>query len=351
MYNCFKQNKIVFIFALSFLLLYAGFVFFMRTPWYTAAQLKLAYKNNNTAALSRVIDMPSVVSNGYDDVTGDLFTYNKNIPPSVKQLFEQFYKLIKKPVCDGTLNIIDNYLATGIWSKPSGTSLLKGRDLGIDYNELLVWSMLRSTTVKKIGSLSRDESGNYILPLTVTDKYTGTNFVLNLLLQKNTDGVWQITKIVNYHDYLVHVHDLCETDIDSYIKDTKAKNTEYNNKFKSLQTQFQNITKNIGSDISKDKRSQMQKFIVNNIIPAYRAYEDYLQNVDVPSGALHLHTLRLNSTSKTIESWQSFAKGIEDNSAAELAEAEKAHQDSLDLEQKVSDIINKMPALFVPDIP
>ncbi|MDQ0204052.1 hypothetical protein [Pectinatus haikarae] len=351
MRNCFRQNKIVLIFAIVLLALYASFVFFMYTPWYTATQLRFAYQNNNTTLLMRTIDLDSVVSFGYDDVTGDLFTYNSNMPPKIKQIFDQFYKLIKKNVCDGTLTMLDTYLKDDVWHDPTGTSVLKGRELGIDYDELLERSMLRNTSVRKIGSLIKDDNGNYIIPVTVADRYTDTDFVLELQLQKNTEGIWQITKIINYRDYLIHVRDLCNVDIASYIKDTKDRTTEYNRIFQGLQTKFLTMTKTIGSDVSADKRTLIQNFILSEIIPAYKSHEEYLQNVNVPAGALHLHILRLQSNAKTMEAWKYFAAGIGKNSKASLVKAEYSHQSALVLEQKVSDIINKMPALFVPEIP
>ncbi|WP_432748598.1 hypothetical protein [Pectinatus frisingensis] len=351
MRNQFMQNKIFLTFTFVFLLCYTGFIFFMYTPWYTATQLKFAYKNHNIVMLTNSVNIDSVVSSGYDDLTGDLFTYNSNIPPKVKQIFNQFYQLIKTPVCSGTLKIIDDYLKNNVWNDPTGTSVLKGRELGIDYDELVERSMLRNTAIHSFGKLTKNENGDFILPLTVADRYTDTDFTLELLLQKTASGTWQVTKIINYHEYLLHVRDLCDNDIVAYVKDTKDKTAEYNRAFQSLQTQFQNLTKNINSSISKTQRQQIQYFIVNKIIPTYKTHEAYLQDVDVPSGALHLHILRLQSNAKTIQAWQYFAQGIADDSPAMLAKAEKNHQEALTLEQKVSDIINKMPALFVPEIP
>ncbi|TCS80114.1 hypothetical protein [Pectinatus cerevisiiphilus] len=351
MRNCFRQNKILFFFSLGFLLFYACFVFFMHTPWYTAAQFKFAYHNHNTAILMRTIDLESVISNGYDDVTCDLFIYNSNIQPKTKQTFEQFYKLIKKDICDGTLVMIDKYLKDNVWHEPTGTSVLKGREMGIDYDELLERSMLRNTSIKGIGSLSKDDNGNYILPVTVADRYTDTDFVINLLLQKNTEGIWKITKIINYRNYLEHVRNLYNADITTYINDTKAQTAEYNRTFQGIQLKFQAMTKPIGANISNDQRAQIQKFILSEVIPAYTSHENYLQNVNVPPGASHLHMLRLQSNAKTIEAWKYFAEGIGKDSKDDLSKAECSHQEALVLEQKVSDIMNKMPALFVPEIP
>lgn len=345
------KNKIIIIFIAGFLIFYAAFILFMRTPWYTAMQLKFAYKNNNVAMLVQDINMASVVYAGYDDVTGDLFTYNTSMQPKAKQIFDQFYKLIKEDICNGTLQMINSYLKNDTWADPSKTSVLKGRDLGIDYDELLDRSMLRNTAVRKIGTLLKDDNNNYILPVTVADRYTNTDYVLQLQLERNAVGMWQVTKILNYHDYLIHVRELCDVDINSYIKDTRDRNAQDNKQFQALQIKFQALTKPLTGNDSQAKRTQVQNFITQQIIPAYASHENYLQNVNVPSGALHLHMLRLQSTSKTIEAWKYYADGIGKNSKADLAKAEYNHQITLTLEQKVSDIINKMPALFVPEIP
>lgn len=347
----FSRNKTVYIFSLSFFIIYALFLFFVHTPWYTAMQLKFAYKNHNLAVLTRTIDLPSLVSEGYDDTTSDVFTYNSTMPAQTKQGFILLYKLIKKDVCDGTVQMISTYLKNDVWCDPTGTSVLKGRELGIDYDELIERSMLRNTSIRKIGFLTKDDNNNYILPVTVADRYTNTDFILKLQLQKSSDNLWHVAKIMNYHDYLLHVRDLCNTDVASYIKDTKGPIAEYNRKFQTLQVKFQLMTKPIGSTIPQNKRKQVADFINSEVVPAYKSREDYLQNVNVPSGATHLHMFRLQSNAKTMEAWKYFAQGISDGSTGDLAKAESLHQEALVLEQKVSDIISKTPALFTPEIP
>ncbi|MBB5337194.1 hypothetical protein [Pectinatus brassicae] len=342
-------NKIVVVFAAGFLIVYMLFVLYMQTAGYAAAQLKFAYKNNNNEILNRYIAMPTIVNSAYDDVTGDLFTA---IPmkPETKKRFDLFYKLIKPDLCRGTLQMIADYLQEHRWPQPSRTSILKGRDMGIDYEELLTRSLLRSTKIKAIGSINTGTNGEKLLPLTVIDRYTGTEFELQLLMQPNDQGTWQVVKIINYHDYLTYVRNACQNDIRTYLENTKSKTTAYNKQFNGLQQQFKNMTKDFSYNMPGSNRSQLYAFIKNSIIPAYLSHENYLQQVNVPAGAQHLHILRLQSNAKTIIAWQDFAAGMKDKDKKKLSVAEKNYQEALVLEQKVSDIVNKMPALFVPDI-
>jgi len=344
-----SDNKLVAVFAALLLIVYMLFVLYMQTAWYAAAQLKFAYKNNNNVILNRYIDMHAIVNSAYDDVTGDLFTA---VPMKLetRKRFDLFYALIKPDLCRGTVQMIENYLQEHKWQMPERTSILKGRDMGIDYQELLTRSLLRSTKIKAIGSINTNTDGEKLLSLIVMDRYTAKEFELQLLLRPNAQGVWQVVKITNYHDYLIYVRNACQNDIRTYLDNTKNKTTAYNKKFDNLQRQFKNITKDISYNMPSNNRSQLYTFIKNSIIPAYLAHENYLQQVNVPAGAQHLHILRLQSNAKTISAWQEFAAGMMDKDKNKLAAAEKNYQEALVLEQKVSDIVNKMPALFVPDI-
>ncbi|WP_196593346.1 hypothetical protein [Pectinatus sottacetonis] len=345
----FNENRIVVGFAIGFIAVYLIFALAMQSKWYTVMQIKFAYRNNNVDILNRYIDIPSIVGGCYDDVTGDLFS-GVNMKAQEKQTFNQFYKLIKPAVCQGTVNIVNEYMTENKWLPPRGSSVLKGREMGIDYEELLERSLVKDTLIKKIGRAETNKTGQTILPILVVDRYTNTEFTLQFLLEKDKSYVWRIVKIINYHDYLVHVRDLCAGDISAYINGTQMRITQYNTYFRRLQGQFSLLAENINETTPAIERTKVKNFILYKIIPAYRDRENYLQMVNVPSGALHLHILRMQSNAKTIEAWQDFAAGMGTNDPMELTKAEENYQAALVLEQKVCDIIKKMPALFIPEI-
>lgn len=311
--------------------------------------VRLAYQSRAPQIIDNCFDLPSIIGNCYDDVTEGLYT-NSKMPQNITDLYVQYYKLVKKPVCAGTLKLIDGYLATGKWPDTSEQIMLRGRELGIDYDELINRSLLRDTKVVKIGSLQASD-GSYILPVTVSDKYTNTDFVLQLLLNQDDNGIYRVTKIVNYHNYLLHVNTLCQEDLDRYIHATGTVIKEYNDRFTKLQIQFKTLADRLAPDAAPQERLELAAFIDGKVVPIYKQRLVYLQSLNVPVGAKHLHALRLKSNELTIEAWHEYAQGIAQNDQTKISAAENIHKQAMEIEQKVKDILLKMPALFMPDTP
>lgn len=94
----------------------------------------------------------------------------------------------------------------------------------------------------------------------------------------------------------------------------------------------------------------LKSFIDNKIVPTYQDWYNYLQSYQIPTGARHLHELRMESTTYTIQAWKAYAIGIQDNKPKDLAKAERLHRKAMETEQKVTDTINNMPALFMPTV-
>lgn len=58
----------------------------------------------------------------------------------------------------------------------------------------------------------------------------------------------------------------------------------------------------------------------------------------------------MESITYTIQAWKVYGTGIQDNKVKDLAKAERLHQKAIETEQKITDTINNMPALFMPTV-
>ena len=140
------------------------------------------------------------------------------------------------------------------------------------------------------------DDNSVMATILVADKYTDTNFDLKLKLVKNEEGIWQVSEVTNYQDYLTMISNLYRQDINTYLTNTKADLDRNNAQFKQLQSEFIVLAENFKNNPSSSQRALLKSFIDNKIVPTYQDWYNYLQSYQIPTGARHLHELRMEST-------------------------------------------------------
>lgn len=349
------QNLLAILASTVVLLLFssiAGYCYYrhIHSPEYTLEEIQAAFEQRDIDTLHKYIDFESVLTPNYQILTDDIFNNDKFYGQKEHTIYQNFYKMIASTLIEGTIDCIDKYIQTGNWQRFNNDSMLKGRQLGIDYTELANRSLLFNTNFKSVKNLNYIDDVNAIATILVADKYTNTDFDLQIHLKKSDDNIWRVDDIPNYKDYLTATSTLYRKDIDTYIKNTKEDLNKTNAKFRELQTEFTILAEQFKTSPTTAQRALLKSFIDNKIIPAYQDWYNYLQASNIPTGARHLHELRIESTTDSIQAWKAYAIGISDNKPADLAKAERLHQKAMETEQKVTDTINNMPALFMSSI-
>ena len=161
-------------------LLYIGV--YTKTPDYAMKTAKAALIDNDSEEFNRYVDLVSVTSKAYDDLTIDLFNYDKRLSDRERSLFENFYVLIRPQIAQGAVDVIDYKIKNNVWTLPDG--ILKGRQLGVDFDLLLERSLIRHTTITAIGKVEYTDVDKATVDLEVVEDYTGTPFLLNLKCKK-----------------------------------------------------------------------------------------------------------------------------------------------------------------------
>ena len=101
-----------------------------------------------------------------------------------------------------------------------------------------------------------------------------------------------------------------------------------------------------------NQRVDVTNYITNTVIPALENRQAELDEVPIPEGAQFLANLRKESTRVTILAWQSYVKGITENSATALDTAESLHKQELVLDQRIEEIVhNSAVARNLPELP
>ena len=319
------------------LIWYVGF--YRRSPEYALQQLQTAVEKQDVATFTYYMNLETLTNRAYDDLTVDLFAYDASLTPKTKVMFEKFYVMIKPQLAGGTAETIRQRVADGRWSLPSGTDILQGRQLGIDYERFLERSQIRNTTFLRVNGIER-QGASAVATVLVREDYTQTEFPLTLVMEQAGDGHWQVVYIQNYRDYLDAIAPLVNRDIATYIEATQPVVDEYNVKFRRLQKRFKALASTTTGEFSPLQREALATLITEQIVPALESRQTALDALDIPAGAQYLALQRQQATETTIKAWQHFVRGLKEDKPAEFDKAETLHKQELAIDLRVEDIIH-----------
>lgn len=314
---------------------------YSRTPDYALQQILDSIESRDSEEFDRYVKLDAITLVAFDDLTTTLFNYDGALTPKTHKTFLDFYQRIKPQLAQGTAETIRRYVNSGQWTLPSGDDLLKGRQLGIDYDRFLERSQLRNTEFVALDSVavSSDKTDEAVAKVKIRDKYTGLEFLLQVLLERQSDGHWSVVALENYRDYLSAVTGIQIADIAAYIEATQPVVDEYNDRFLNQRDRFRSIVKK-GRPLSKNQISQMKKLILGETIPDLKARQEKLNSFDIRAGSQYLSSLRRQSTELSIAAWQHLITGLENEDYSELNLAETLHKQMLEVDLRIEDVIN-----------
>ena len=335
-----RRQREIFFFALAFAAI-VGFsiwywAFYVRTPEYALFNAIEAANQNDAERFQKFVDLDELINRAYDDLTVDFFAYDESLRQQDRELFEKFYVLIKPQLVNGVKETILNKINGNDYTSPQGINILKGRQLGVDYDLFIERSLLNNTEFVEVQNLERG-TNFAIAKLSVRERYTDTPFTVAVVLEK--DDSWRVAYINNYRNYLDTIAPLIDRDIKSYLEATNSVIAHNNEIFRAEQQRFAELTQTNNGELTETQRTDLRKFLHDEVIPNLTAYQQNLDNIAVPNGAKYLAQLRRKSNDLTTEKWQHYIKALETNYHAEFDQAETFHKAQLDTDLRIEEII------------
>ncbi len=375
-----RQRERLFLLTLLVMAFTAVFLYFSvytKTPEYAMREMVAAYKSGDANTFRRHVDLSAITLAAYDDLTSDLFKYDTQLTDRERSLFENFYVLIRRQMCNGAVKVLDTYIDTREWTLPGG--ILKGRQLGIDYDLLLDRSLIRHTSFIDLENVEHNGE-EATATFTIVEDYSQTPFTLKVTLKDlASDGFnigggefeifgkkmklpgftfnlggsdWKVVRVENYRGYLDAVSPILRKNLADYIDATEEIVFRYNQAFAAEQNNFIALQRSPYGIMFANQRVEVSNYITNTVIPSLENRQAELDEVPVPEGAQFLANLRKESTRVTILAWQSYIEGITENSATALDTAESLHKQELVLDQRVEEIVhNSAVAKNLPELP
>lgn len=348
-----------------------------KTPTYAMNEIVTAFNSGDLETFNSRVDVLGIVNRAYDDLTGDMFKNDEYLSMSERLLFENFYVLIRPQICAGAVKVINTKIKTDEWTLPE--EILKGRQLGIDFDLLLERSLIRHTKI--VGVENIEHLGDKATAeIHVVEENTNTPFVFKVTLENFSkaswqvagsnfevfgekwkfpglsfafdDNSWKITSIDGYKEYLEKVTPIIQSALDEYINATAEIIDHYNYLFAIEQSNFIIMQRTSSGIMSYNQRSRISDYIQNTIIPTLNDRQSELSKISIPPGAMYLANLRQESTNVTIEAWKHYAQGLLDDDALLLERAAAIHKQELILDQRIEEVIkNSAVARYLPELP
>ena len=374
-----RRERLIFLIVLIFVTSIGIWYYASRTktPVYAVEEIVTALNSGDVETFNRRVDLISITKSAYDDLTGDMFKKDENLSMSERLLFENFYVLIRPQICAGAIKVFNTKIATNNWTLPE--EILKGRQLGIDFDLLLERSLIRHTkfvSIENIEHLGEKATAD----LHVIEETTNTPFVFKITLENFSnvgwqvassnfeilggtwkfpglsfgfdDNSWKITSVENYKEYLETVTPLIQKGVDEYIDATAEIVNYYNNVFAGQQANFIVMQKTQSGVMSHSQRANIADYIQYTIIPTLENRQNELNQIAVPAGAAYLANLRAESTKVTIEAWLSYRQGLLNDDKSEFERAQSIHKQELILDQRIEEVVkNSAVAKNLPDLP
>ena len=374
-----RRNEWI-VFSLLIVMLMSGVVWYVvsytKTPSYAMTEALESLQSDDTTIFQDHVDFDSVTLTAYDDLTGDMFKYDKQLTDHERAVFENFYVLIRTQMCNGAVKVIKTRLNTGKWTLPE--EMLKGRQLGIDFDLLLERSLIRHTSI--VGVENVDNLGDKATAdVKVIEDYTQKPFTLKVTLENYGGGIniggtsfelfgetfkipgisfklggndWKVVRVENYREYLDTVSPTLKEELSNYIDATSEIVDKYNDIFLNEQSTFAYLQQTSTGIISEERRIQIAEYINQTIIPMLSARQAELNEIPVPQGAAYLADLRKESTAVTIQAWQFYSSGLLDDDSAAFDTAESLHKQELVLDQRIEELIHDSAvAKEIPALP
>jgi hypothetical protein len=330
------------------------FLCYARTPEYTMKEVQAAIQSRDREKFARYVNLDLLTQKAYDDLTADLFAYDETLTSKTRSTYERFYRTVKPELTRGTAEIISRRIADGEWTSPQGADIIKGHQLGIDYERFLERTHLRTTKLVGVSHITRN-GATATAELEVLEETTQTPFTLTAVLEEAPDGHFQVSYLKNYKDYLDAIAPRIAEDIESYTESTQDIVDKSNDTFLSEQAKFKLLSKTEDGHLGDSKRQELVQLIEQEIIPSLQSRQDQLDAIDVPAGATYLAEQRKLATRLTIESWQHYANALKaapEAGAPEFEAAEALKKQSLAADARVDDIIHHTAvSKNIPNLP
>ena len=304
--------------ALAALIACGGYYFFhtdTSTPAYALKSIQVAVEKHDTKTFYRLVDVDAVLDSGCDAFIEGL---TMNASPETKEAVNQFAQILRGSLTLTLKSAIDSYVSTG--------DLKVEENLGVI--DLLNSTGLNNAQVRDIKNIqvSDADRNEAFADLIIFQPELNKEFPLHLILTRNADKEWQVTRVQNFKEYVEEVAAAARASLNDYLAKTAEINSRHEAATRDAEQKY-GLILTAGNLSQKDTRNELKALIEGVVKKDWEARKQEIFSLPVPRDAQTLHNLYMKICDTALAAVKDYSKWLDDNNPATIKSAEeKIHQ-------------------------
>ena len=223
-----------------------------------------------------------------------------------------------------------NYVEYGSWTnQKSDDNSVNGL---VDADMIVNRIGLPSIEFQKLDSMAVDkEEGTALAKVRVLQTDSNEEFVLDVELCQQEDGLWQVYEIVNFKDFIEKLQNIRQQQVKAYLEESSQLMAQHDAVIAERQQKITAIL--AGGTLGNDSiRSQVKK-VSEEQVADWQSRKAELEAMEVLDAACSLHRLRLKICDARIEAAANYAKWMDDKKAATIRASDNSMKIAKTLEK------------------
>ena len=305
-----------------------GAYFFLHTkndtPDYALKAVNEAIAAHDTRKFNRVVDVDQVLSTSYDGFVDGLTESDRDMSPEAREAILNFTQMLRQPIINSLKEAIETYVETG------STENAEADDNSLAISEIMERAGLSKLEFRAIDGVSLDENNpnRAIADVRFYQSEAANEFVFKVVLEKDDDSDWRITRIENFREFTELVAHTRRAALDKYLEQTSEINLRHDQTIREAEQKYGAIL-SLGSLGRDQTRFDLKVLLTDVVKKDWEVRKQELFSVEVPKAAEPLQNLRMRICDLSIESAEDYARWMEDKKSATAKSAEEKHRQVL----------------------
>lgn len=307
--------------ALALLLGGGGYYYFhvqTDTPEYAINQISRAIEKHDVKEFHRAVDVNSLLDSGYDGFIEGLTSTDSATNPEAREAIKNFTQMLRAPMIASLKAAIDSYVEKGKLHSEENVGVIEMLErTGLNKIEI------HSVKNIQVKDADRDEAFADVM---ISQPELDGEFPLQILLKRNEDNRWQVTRIENFRDYVAKIAQARRAQLEEYLSKAGEINERHAAIVRDAEQKYSLILAT-GSLGDNKTREELKHLVTDIIQKDWELRKQELFGLPVPKDAETLHNLYMKVCDLWIAASKDYAKWLDDKNAATIKSAEdKIHQ-------------------------
>ena len=303
-----------------------------KTPEYTLEIVQESIVNHDKETFYEYVDLDRILENCYGAIIDGMADSHQNLTWDARDAIKIFTEMIKSPILVTLKATIDSYIDTGNFIEEDSAGVA----------DILRRTGLDKTEFRGTGAVELPVSESLALAdIKVYHPEIGREFTLKFILTKNENGVWKITGIKNFGDFISQIIQSKRGKLNEYLSKYEEINSRHDETIKAAEKKYSSIL-SAGSLANEQTRAKLKAIMTDEIKSDWEKRKQEISSLGAPKEAETLQRLILKICDLEIEYSDGYAKWMDDKLAATIKKAEEKHHYAKTLLSEVTALLRRM---------